>query len=221
VLFPLPQPIADVDARRDSPLSDTVAVDTFRGAGMIILAAGLVLFLGIHLVPTLPQLRSALAAKWGEDRYKGTFSLVSALGLVLIVAGYALSDDRTRVFAPVPAARSLAPYAMVVSFILFAAANMRGHLRRTLRHPMLLGLLIWATVHLLANGDRTGTVLFGALAAYALFDLASAIARGAVKSFEPTAKHDVIAVAGGTLVALLVMTFHRLLFGPAVVPFSV
>jgi uncharacterized membrane protein len=86
---------------------------------------------------------------------------------------------------------------------------------------MLLGLLIWSIVHLLANGDRTGTVLFGAFAGYAMVDLASASARGAVKSFEPTAKHDIIAVAGGTLVALVVMTFHRLLFGPAVVPFGV
>ncbi|HET7032328.1 MAG TPA: NnrU family protein [Casimicrobiaceae bacterium] len=188
---------------------------------MAILVAGLILFLGIHLVPATPTVRAALAESWGENRYKAAFSLVSALGLVLIIAGYALSDDRTRVFAPVPAARALAPYAMVASFILFAAANMRGHLRRVLRHPMLLGLLIWSTVHLLANGDRTGTVLFGAFALYALVDLVSAIGRGAVKSFDPTVKHDVIAVAGGTAVALVVMTFHRLLFGVPVVPFSI
>jgi uncharacterized membrane protein len=86
---------------------------------------------------------------------------------------------------------------------------------------MLIGLLIWSTVHLLANGDRTGTVLFAAFAVYAIVDLFSAVARGAVKSFEPTVKHDVIAVVGGTAVALAVMTFHRLLFGVPVVPFSV
>ena len=188
---------------------------------MAIMVAGLVLFLGIHLVPALPPARAAMAANWGENRYKGAFSLVSVLGLVLIIAGYALSDDRTRVFAPVPAARAFAPYAMVVSFILFAAANMRGHLRRVLRHPMLLGLLIWSTVHLLANGDRAGTVLFGAFAVYAVVDLVSAVGRGAVKPFEPMVKHDVIAVVGGTIVALVVMTFHRLLFGAPVVPFSI
>ncbi len=188
---------------------------------MTILAAGLVLFLGIHLVPALPPARAALAARWGENRYKGAFALISALGLVLIVAGYALSGDRIQVFAPIPAARAIAPYAMVVSFILFAAANMQGHLRRVIRHPMLVGLLIWSLVHLCANGDRTGTVLFGAFAAYAIVDLGSAIARGAVKSFEPKAKHDVIAVLGGTAVALVVMTLHRLLFGAPVVSFGV
>ena len=188
---------------------------------MTLLAAGLILFLGIHLVPALPPARAAIAAKWGENRYKGAFSAISALGLVLIVAGYALSGDRVRLFAPVPAARAIAPYAMVVSLILFAAANMKGHIRRIVRHPMLAGLLIWSLVHLLANGDRTGTVLFGAFAAYALVDLVSAIARGATKTFEPTAKHDVIAVLGGTLVALAIMTFHRVLFGVPVVPFGV
>ena len=188
---------------------------------MTVMIAGLVLFLGVHLVPALPPARAALAANWSENRYKGVFSAISALGLVLIVAGYALSDDRTRLFAPLPAARTIAPYAMVVSFILFAAANMRGHLRRTIGHPMLLGLLIWSTVHLLANGDRTGTVLFGAFAVYAIVDLGSAIGRHAVKSFEPMVKHDIIAVLGGTLVALAVMTFHRLLFGVPVVPFGV
>jgi uncharacterized membrane protein len=157
----------------------------------------------------------------GENRYKAMFSVVSALGLVLIVAGYALSGDRLRVFAPLPVARAIAPYAMIVSFILFTAANMRGHLRRFLRHPMLIGLLIWSGVHFLANGDRAGILLFGGFFVYAVIDLVSAIARGAVKSFVPAAKYDVMAVVGGTAVALAVMTFHRLLFGVPVVSFGV
>ena len=188
---------------------------------MRLLLVGLVLFLGIHLVPVVPSLRTALVGRLGELRYKGVFTLVSALGLVLIVAGYAFAGERFQVFPALPAARAIAPYAMIVSFVLFAAANMRGHLRRIVRHPMLLGLGIWATVHLLANGDRVGTVLFGAFLAYALIDLVSAIGRGAVKTFDPMLKHDVIAVVGGIGLALLVMTFHRVLFGAPVVSFGV
>ena len=187
---------------------------------MRLLIAGLALFLGIHVLPMFPSLRAALLARWGEPRYKGVFSVVSAVGLVLIVAGYAVADDRARLFAPFPAARTLAPFAMVASFILFAAANMRGHLRRIVRHPMLLGLLLWASVHLLANGDRAGTVLFGAFLAYAIVDLVSAVQRGAVKAFVPVPKHDLIAVVGGAAVALAVMTFHRILFGVSAVPFG-
>ena len=188
---------------------------------MRLLLVGLVLFLGVHLVPAVPPLRAALAGRLGELRYKGMFTLVSVLGLVLIVAGYAFAGERTQVFSPLPAARAIAPYAMVVSFVLFAAANMRGHLRRIVRHPMLLGLGIWAAVHLLANGDRVGTILFGAFLAYAVVDLVSAVSRGAVKTFDPVVKHDVIAVGGGVGLALLVMTFHRVLFGVPVVSFGV
>jgi uncharacterized membrane protein len=138
---------------------------------------------------------------------------------VLIVVGYRAADPGPRLFAPLPAAIAVAPYAMVVSFILFAAANMRTHIRSTLRHPMLLGLIIWAAVHLCANGDTRGTVLFGAVLAWALVDLTSAVSRHAVKEFQPVARQDVIAIVAGTLLALLVMTFHLALFGVRVVNF--
>jgi uncharacterized membrane protein len=188
---------------------------------MSLLILGLAIFLGVHLLPALPPARVALVRRWGDRRYKGIFSVASAIGLALIVAGYALSADRARIFAPLPAAKTLAPYAMTLAFILLAAANMRSHLRRLLKHPMLLGVLVWSLVHLLANGDRTGTVLFGAFFAYALVDLASAVQRGAVKPFEPTIRHDAIAIAAGVVVALGVMTFHRVLFGVPVVGFGI
>lgn len=188
---------------------------------MKMLIAGLAIFLGFHLLPALPRARLAVVARLGEQRYKAVFSLASLVGLALIVAGYALSDDRGRVFSPFPAARAVAPYAMALSFVLLAAANMRSHLRRYLQHPMLIGILIWSSVHLLANGDRAGTALFGAFVAYAFVDLVSAIERRAVKAFEPAIRHDVIAVGAGIGVALAVMAFHRVMFGVAVVPFGV
>ena len=98
--------------------------------------------------------------------------------------------------------------------------NMRGHIRRVLRHPMLIGILIWSCVHLLANGDLRGTILFGAFLVYAIVDLISAIARGAVKTFVPVPRHDVIAVVAGLLLAVAVMVVHRWLFGVRVVSFG-
>jgi uncharacterized membrane protein len=188
---------------------------------MSVLIAGLVFFLGIHLLPTATTLRGRLYSRLGEKRYKGVFALASFAGLALIVIGYRMAHDTTPWFAPVAAARAIAPYAMVLSFILFAAANMRTHIRQAVKHPMLLGLILWSGVHLLANGDARGTVLFGAFLAYGVIDLASALSRGATKSFAPAAKQDVIAVVAGTVIALLVMTFHRSLFGSVVVSFGV
>ncbi len=188
---------------------------------MTILIVGLVLFLGIHLLPVATPLRNALSSRLGANGYRGAFSLVSLAGLVLIVVGYYTAARGEQLFAPWPAAIAAAPYAVTLSFILFAAANMRTHIRKTLQHPMLLGLLIWAGVHLLANGDTRGTVLFGAFFAWALVDLASAVSRHAVKTFEPTSRQDVIAVVAGVVLAIVVMIFHRTLFGVAVVSFGV
>ena len=180
---------------------------------MEVLVLGLVLFLGIHLLPVLTGARNALFTRLGEKGYKGVFSAISALGLVLIIVGYARAPSEPRLFNPFPAAIMIAPLVMLVSFVLLASANMRTHIRRTLKHPMLIGVGLWAAVHLLANGEAKATLLFGAFLAYVAIDLASAVQRRAVKHFTPVARQDAIAVGAGIAIALLVMAFHRHLFG--------
>lgn len=187
---------------------------------MVVLVAGLVLFLGIHLVPAFPPLRAAIAARVTEATYKGVFSAVSAVGLVLIVIGFAWSPRQMPLFAPSPLAIAFAPAAMVVSLTLFAAANLKGHLRRLVVHPMLVGTIVWSSVHLAANGDVASTVLFGAFLAWAFVDLVSALARRAVRKFEPRLAHDAIAIVAGLGAALAFAYLHRVLFGVRVVPFG-
>lgn len=187
---------------------------------MFLLVAGLIVFLGIHLVPTLPALRNTLVARWGERGYRGIFSLVSLLGLVALIVGYARAEPGPQLFPPHSLAVAMAPYAVTLALILFAAANMRGHARRIVKHPMLLGLAIWAVVHLAANGDVRSTVLFGSFLAYAAVDFGSVLRRQAVRGFEVTPRHDAIAVVAGIVVSLVLMTLHRLLFGVRVVPWG-
>ncbi len=187
---------------------------------MTLLIIGLIAFLGIHALPRMTTTRAAIVARWTEKTYKKAFALVSLAGLILIVVGYALADPGPRLFAPSASAIKIAPYAMVLVFILLAAANMRGHTRHLLKHPMLLAIILWSVVHLLANGDMRGTVLFGGFLAYALVDLTSTMGRGTVKVMVPNVRFDVIAVVAGVVVALVVMTFHRLLFGVKVAPFG-
>jgi len=188
---------------------------------MAILILGLILFLGIHLVPAIPSLRNSLYDKFGEKTYKGVFSLISAIGLVLIIIGYARAPSEPRLFAPFIGAIHAAPLVMIVSFVLLASANMKTHIRRTLKHPMLIGIGLWALVHLLANEHAKASILFGAFLAYAVIDFISATQRHAVKVFIPMKKYDVIALGSGIMLALLVMTFHRLIFGVKVVPWGV
>lgn len=181
------------------------------------LVAGLILFLGLHLVPALPPLRTALVARLGEGRYKAGFSLLSLIGLALIIGGYALATPGARLFAASPTVIAIAPLAVPLALILLAAANMPTHIRRVLGHPMLLGIMIWAAVHLLANGDTRGSLLFGGFLGYAAVDLVSVLQRHATKPFTPSARYDLIAVVAGVIAAVIVMALHRLLFGAAVV----
>ena len=180
---------------------------------MTVMIVGLVLFLGIHLVPVAQPLRVRLVAQFGDKPYRGLFSAVAGLGLVLIIAGWHMRPEGVPLFAPLAGARAAAPVLVTISFILFAAANMKTHIRRIVRHPMLIGLMLWSGVHLLANGDLTGTILFGSFLAYSAVALISAIQRGAVKVFVPAWKYDLMAVAGGLVVAGLTIHFHSKIFG--------
>jgi uncharacterized membrane protein len=187
---------------------------------MTLLVAGLLLFFAPHVLPVVPASRAMLLAKWGEKRYKGLYSVVSGIGLILIIAGYAAAERGAQWFAPFPGARAAAPYAMTVVFILLAASHGPSHIRAAIRHPMLAGVLIWSIVHLLANGDARGTVLFASFALYAVIDLLSVTARGTFVPFAARWRSDLVAIVAGTAVALLVMFLHRFLFGVRVVPFG-
>lgn len=56
--------------------------------GVALLVIGLAVFLGSHVFVSLRDQRANLVKKLGEGSYKGLFSLVSLLGLGLIIYGF-------------------------------------------------------------------------------------------------------------------------------------
>ena len=54
---------------------------------MTLLLIGLVIFLGIHLLPTITGVRQVLINRLGLYPYKGLFGLVALSGMILIVIG--------------------------------------------------------------------------------------------------------------------------------------
>ena len=181
---------------------------------MTLLVAGLVLFIAVHLIPSVVPLRAALIARLGPGPYRGLFSLVAAAGLVLIVWGFARAPFEPLYAAPAWG-RQVAMFAVPVALVLFAAANMPTHIRAVLRHPMLLGLLLWAIAHLLSNGDLRSVVLFGGFAGFAALDLVSAMARDQRLSTDkaPRLAMDAAAIVSGLAAAGLLAVFHATLFG--------
>jgi uncharacterized membrane protein len=180
---------------------------------MFLLSLGMVVFVGIHLVPTVSSLRQSLVQRLGEDRYRGIFSAIALFGLMLIILGKAQAAFAF-LWHPPGWGRHVAPVLMPLAFILLAAEYMPSNLKRLTRHPMLWGVTVWSVAHLLANGDLASLVLFGGLGAFSLFDMWSKNRRGATKSntaYPPT--KDAMVLGVGFVAFGLVAIFHPYLFG--------
>ena len=58
--------------------------------GFALLILGLVVFIGAHAFVTRRDDRAALISRIGDGPYKALFSLVSLVGLALIIYGFAM-----------------------------------------------------------------------------------------------------------------------------------
>ncbi len=139
--------------------------------GLLLLIVGLVLFLGPHLSVRARDRRASYIGGFGEAGYKIAFSLISALGLLLIVYGFGRyrADDWIDVWYPPHFMRHITIALMLPALILLLAAYLPGHLKVWTKHPMLAAVKLWAFGHLLSNGDLGSIILFGSFLAWAVF----------------------------------------------------
>ena len=63
---------------------------------MYFLFIGLLIFFGVHLIPSFANIRLKIISTMGEGAYKGLYSVLSLIGITLIV--YSKS---TAVFQPI------------------------------------------------------------------------------------------------------------------------
>ena len=186
---------------------------------LAIMILGLVLFLGVHTLTTQRDLRARMIASTGEGVYKAGYALVSLLGLVLIVRGFAhyRSEGLIELWTPPRALKHLTMALMLPAVILVVAAYIRGRIYMAVKHPMLSGVKLWAAAHLIANGDLGGTILFGSFLGWAVFDRIS-LKRRADPGAPPIPvgglSNDLIAVAVGFVAYLaLAFAFHPVVIG--------
>ena len=206
------------------PHSPAMAYADAQENRMSVLVIGLILFLGVHVVPTVPAGRAALFARLGEGGYKGAFSVLSLVGLVLIGWGLDLatqSPANIQFWSPPVWTKHLSFALMPFAFILLAAAYIPSHIHDRAKHPMLAGIKIWAFAHLLANGNLVGLLFFGSFLAYAVYDRISVKKRNAPGPL--AGKHggwggDAAAIAVGlALYAFMLLWGHRVLIGISLV----
>lgn len=187
--------------------------------GLAILILGLVVFIAAHAFVTRRDSRAAVIKLFGEIPYKIAFSLVSIVAVVLIGWGFALyrTTGWVDIWYPPASTRHVTVSLMWFAIVFVIAAYIPGNIKRILKHPMLVGVKIWAFAHLLANGDLGSIILFGSILAWAVYDRISLKHRtdaGAPPIPTGGWKNDVAALVVGTLVYLaLGFVFHPLVIG--------
>jgi uncharacterized membrane protein len=187
--------------------------------GLAVEILGLVIFLGAHVFVSMRNERAVLVAKFGEWPYRGLFSLVSIVGIVLIAYGFASyrAAGPILVWTPPPWTRHIVEALMWPASIMIVAAYIPGNIKRVLKHPMLAGVKTWAFAHLCANGDLGGIILFASVLAWAVYDRVTLKHRsdpGAPPIPVGGGKNDIIAIIVGTIVYLaLGFVFHPVVIG--------
>ncbi len=138
---------------------------------MLVLILGLVLFLGIHSMRLFAaDWRATQIDRRGLLAWKGIFSIIAVLGLVLIIWGYGQARlTPTWLWVSPMWTRHLAALLTIPAFILLAATYVPAtRIKARVGHPMLLGVKFWAIAHLIANGTLADLLLFGSFLAWAV-----------------------------------------------------
>lgn len=187
---------------------------------MIVLVLGLVMFLGVHSTRIVADgWRTDLRKRVGEGSWKGVYSLVSLIGLVLIVYGYGMSRTTpVDLWMPPVWTRHAAALLTLLSFVLLAAAYVPGtRIKARVGHPMVLGVKVWAFAHLMSNGRLADVLLFGAFLVWAVVLYVASRRRDRLAGTRYVAgpvSRDLIAIVAGTAAwVVFALWLHGMLIG--------
>lgn len=187
---------------------------------MLVLVVGLLIFLGSHSVRIFAEgWRQGTIRRMGEKPWKGAYSLISLVGLILIIWGYGLArQDPVVVWNPPVWTQHIAVTLNLIAAILFTAYLLpAGRIKARLGHPMLLSIKVWAFAHLLANGTLADILLFGSFLVWAVADFAANKrrdrAQGTVRVAGPVRNDVLVLVVGVVIWGALVWRVHEWIVG--------
>jgi uncharacterized membrane protein len=192
-----------------------------KGRRMIPLLIGLLLFVGVHLVTTQPDLRRGLAERVGEGPYKGLYSVVALAGFALIVYGYhkaqLMPGKNPVIWTPPDWGRHAAMLLMLPVFPLLISTYLPGRVSAAVRHPMITAVMLWAAAHLFVRGDAASLLLFAGFLAWGIYDRLSLVQREAAGLVQPRSgpmRNDAVSlVIGLAIYAIFIKWGHAALIG--------
>jgi uncharacterized membrane protein len=186
---------------------------------MSLLIIGLIIFLGSHSCRIFAEpWRNNMIDRLGEVKWKGLCAIISLIGLVLIVIGYGQARQTPVVlWQPATYLTHIAILLNLIAFIFLAAsASTNNAIRLKLKHPMILGVKVWALAHLLANGTLVDLILFGSFLLWAVLDFRSARKRPIhmQEKVVVSSKATIIVIITGVVVwAVFIFGLHQYLIG--------
>ncbi|GLQ91889.1 NnrU family protein [Dyella acidisoli] len=187
---------------------------------MLVLILGLIIFIGLHSIRIVANdWRTQQIERIGLNRWKAIYSIVAAVGLVLIVVGFIMAKRHiVPLYVPPAWLRHLNGLFMLIALILFPAARVPNNsIKARLHHPQVLAVKTWSFGHLLATGMLHDVVLFGAFFVWSVVLFAASRRRDRLNgtAYPPgTVKGTVIAVVAGIVLwTLFAFGLHNFLFG--------
>jgi uncharacterized membrane protein len=124
---------------------------------------GVILFFGIHSVSIFALSYRNRFAEKNEYVWKVIYSLVSIVGLILLVRGYGDIRISATVFYVSPTwMRHVAAILLLPVFVFLIAPYFPSRINKVIKHPQLVAIKLWAMAHLLVNGSSADLLLFGA-----------------------------------------------------------
>ena len=205
-----------------------VVLGWFPGGKVImshgILIAGLILFLGIHLMLALDRERvESLKLSLGANAWRGIHSLVAVVGLVLIIWGFGLSRaEPVFIWQPPLWTRHVAAlFSEAAIFFLVAALIPRNYFKAKFGHPLFIAIKLWAFAHLLANGRLGDMLLFGSFLIWSIIGFTRARRRdrlaGTVWPSSAWSGTTITVIVGLIFSAAIMFWLHERLIGVPVV----
>lgn len=173
--------------------------------GYALLTLGVALWAGAHFWKrAAPESRAAMG-----DAGKGLVAALLVASILLMIVGYRWAPTDTlwllgRWVYPVN------NVLVLVAFYLFASSGAKTRITRHVRHPQLTAMIVWASAHLLVNGDAKAVLLFGGLLVWAGAEIA--VLNRAAPAWTPAhavpARKEVTAVIATIVLYLVVYLVH-------------
>jgi uncharacterized membrane protein len=154
-------------------------------AGVVSLAIAAIAFGGSHIALSSTLLRGALRDQLGERGFLALYSLVAIATFAWFVVAYA-EAPAVPLWAARPWSATVPIVVMPLATVLLvagystrnptavgmersaAADDPAPGIMRVTRHPIMWAIGLWASSHLVANGDLASLIFFGAIAGLAL-----------------------------------------------------